>query len=118
LLVVLKAHLAHGVEHTAMDRLEAVACVGKRPADDDRHGIVEIRPAHLLFNVDRNEARAVGGRSTAVERELGVLIVWHRFSKPAEKAAKRNRLKRGRVSRATDLFYSSKARFRKTDQAI
>ncbi len=28
---------------------------GKRSTDDDAHRIVEIRPSHLVFDVDRNE---------------------------------------------------------------
>ena len=55
LLVVLQAHLAHGVEHAAMDGLEAVAGIGQRAPDDDRHRVVEIRAAHLFFDIDGNE---------------------------------------------------------------
>ncbi len=89
LLVVLKAHLAHGVEDAAMHGLEAVADVGQRAADDDRHGVVEIRPAHLLFDIDGNEARAVAGWRTAIERELGILIVCHRgFRSPPKRRQK------------------------------
>ena len=47
-----QAHLLHGVQNAAMDRLQAVAHVGQRSPDDHRHRIVEIRPAHLVFNVD------------------------------------------------------------------
>ena len=63
-LVVLEAHLAHGVEHAAMHGLEAVAGVGQRAPDDDRHRVVEIRAAHLFFDIDRNEVcrRAVAYR--------------------------------------------------------
>ncbi len=46
-------HIVHGVQDAPMHRLEAVADIGQGAADDDRHRIVEIRPAHLLFNVDR-----------------------------------------------------------------
>ena len=52
LLVELEAHLLHAVEDAAVDGLEAVADVGQGAADDDRHGVVEVRPAHLLFNID------------------------------------------------------------------
>ena len=52
LAVVQQSHVVHGVENAAMHGLEAVAHVGQRAADDDRHRIVEIRTAHLLFNVD------------------------------------------------------------------
>jgi hypothetical protein len=63
-----------------MDGLEAVADVGQGAADDHRHGIVEIRPLHLLFNVDgmnvqRTGAIAAAGRRS--EGEFGVLIVSH-----------------------------------------
>ena len=37
-----QAHLVHGVEDSAMDRLEAVADVGQRAADDDAHRVVEV----------------------------------------------------------------------------
>ena len=88
-LVVLQAHLAHGVEHAAMDGLEAVAGIRKRAPDDHRHGVVEIGAAHLLFNVDGNEVGAAG-RARWVERELGILIVWHRVFEVRGKAAKRS----------------------------
>src|SRR5207244_1476476 len=47
------ALLVHPVEDAAVHRLEAVADVRKGAADDDRHRIVEIRLAHLVFDVDR-----------------------------------------------------------------
>ena len=47
-----QAHLLHGVKNAAMHRLQSVAHVGQRAADNHRQGIVEIRPLHLLFNVD------------------------------------------------------------------
>src|SRR5579872_6686680 len=78
--VGLEAHLLHGVENAAVDRLESVADIGQGAADDDRHGIVEIRLAHLVFNVDglnvqsAGAAIAAGGRS---EGKFGVLIVSH-----------------------------------------
>src|SRR5699024_1142798 len=52
-LVPVVAQFAHGVEHTPVHRLETVAHIRQRPADDDAHGIVEIRLAHLFFEVDR-----------------------------------------------------------------
>ena len=55
-----KAHLLHGVENAAMHRLQSVAHVGQRAADDHRHRIVEIRPAHLLFNVDGLHVQRAG----------------------------------------------------------
>ena len=53
--VEVQAHLAHGVKNAAMDRLQAVADVRQRSTDDDAHRVVEIRPAHLVFDVDGNE---------------------------------------------------------------
>ena len=77
-----KAHLLHGVENAAMHRLQSVADVGQGAADDHRQGIVEIRPLHLLFNVDglhveragASGAVAAGRRS---QGEFGILIVSH-----------------------------------------
>ena len=88
LLVVLQTHLVHRVQDAAMHRLEAVANIGQRTADDDRHRIVEIRPPHLVFNVDGNHVggAGTGGRRCAVpavavrtaEGKLRILIVCHR----------------------------------------
>ena len=77
--VGLQPHLLHGVKNAAVDGLQSVAHVGQRAADDHRHGVVEIRPLHLLFNVDglnvqRAGAIAAGRRS---EGKFGVLIVCH-----------------------------------------
>ena len=47
--VGLQAHLVHREEHAAVDGLQPVADVGQRAPDDDRHGVVEIRGAHLLL---------------------------------------------------------------------
>ena len=55
LFVELQAHLMQGVEDAAMDRLEAVANLRQRAPDDHRHRIIEIRPPHLVFNVDGDE---------------------------------------------------------------
>ena len=52
LLVELEAHLLHAVEDAAVDGLEAVADIGQGAADDDRHGVVEVGPAHLVFDID------------------------------------------------------------------
>ena len=90
LLVELEAHLLHAVEDAAMDGLEAVADVGQGSADDDRHGVVEIRAAHLLFDIDgEHEGGAAaldgaGGGAVWVvlrsEGELRVLFVCHDLS--------------------------------------
>jgi hypothetical protein len=75
----IQPHLLHGVKNAAVNGLQSVANVGQGAADDHRHRIVEIRAAHLLFNVDglnvqRAGAIAAGRRS---EREFGILVVRH-----------------------------------------
>ena len=62
-LVGLQAHLLHGVQNSAVDGLQSVADVGQRAADDHRHGVVEIRPLHLLFNVDGLNVQRAGASS-------------------------------------------------------
>ena len=44
----LQAGLVHRVEHAAVDRLEAVAHVRQRAADDHAHRVIHVRGAHLL----------------------------------------------------------------------
>ena len=39
-----------------MHRLQAVPDVGQGTADDDGHGVVDVRRAHLLRNVDFNDS--------------------------------------------------------------
>jgi len=45
----LQAEFVHHVQNTAVNGLEAVAYVGQGAHDDHRHGVVEIRRAHLLL---------------------------------------------------------------------
>ena len=66
LLIELEAHLLHAIEDAAVNWLQAIADIRQRTADDDRHGVVEIRPAHLLLNIDREHERgaaALDGRA-------------------------------------------------------
>jgi hypothetical protein len=51
-LVPVVAELVHREQHAAVHRLEAVAHVRQRAPDDDAHGVVEIRLAHLVFEID------------------------------------------------------------------
>ena len=44
--------LVHREQDAAVHRLQAVADVGQRAPDDDAHGVIEIRPAHLVFEID------------------------------------------------------------------
>ena len=50
-LVPVVAQLAHGVQHAPVHRLQAVAHVGQRTADDYAHGVIEIGFAHLVFEI-------------------------------------------------------------------
>ena len=52
------AAVVHRVEHPAVHRLEAVAYVGQRPADDDRHRVVEVGALHLGLQLDRLDPAA------------------------------------------------------------
>ncbi len=80
--VRLQAHLLHGVENAAVYGFESVADIGQGAADDDRHGIVEIRFLHLVFYVDglnvQGAGTAVAGRRRG-QGEFGILIVRHSF---------------------------------------
>ena len=50
--VGLHARVVHAEEHAAVHRLEAVAHVGQGPAHDHAHGVVEVRRAHLVRDLD------------------------------------------------------------------
>ena len=56
--VVPEAHLVHRVEDPALNRLQAVAHVRQRAADDDRHRVVEEAGAHLLLQLATFDAAA------------------------------------------------------------
>ena len=85
-LVVLQAHLVQRVQDAPMHRLQSIANIRQRPPHDDRHRVGEIRTAHLLFNIDRDNARRAGrpARSirtvitiTAPERKQRIFIICH-----------------------------------------
>ena len=44
--------LAHRIKNAAMYRLEAVSRVRKCAAHDHAHGVIQIRTAHLVFEID------------------------------------------------------------------
>ena len=55
-----------------MDRLQAVANIRQRAADDDAHRIVEVGGLHLLDDGDRDDVAIAGrGRSGVVDWGLG-----------------------------------------------
>ena len=56
-----------------MDGLGVSTDVGESAADDDRHGVVEVRPAHLVFNIDGEQE---GGASALDCTVRAVWIVW------------------------------------------
>ncbi len=61
-LVMRVTGLVHGVQNPPMHGFQAIAQIGDRAGNDDRHGIVQIGRAHLGFDGDR---RAV------IDRALG-----------------------------------------------
>ncbi len=83
-LVGIQAHLLHGVQNAAVNRLQSVTDIGQGATDDHRHRIVEIRLLHLLFDIDGlNVQRAgdSGAVSAAGRRSQGkfrILIVSHK----------------------------------------
>ena len=78
-----QTHLLHRVEDSAVDRLQSVANIGERAANDHRHRIVEVRPLHLLFDIDGLNVRGARDATVAGRRSQGkfrVLIVCHEMS--------------------------------------
>ena len=115
-LVVLQAHLVERVEHAAMHGLQAVAGIGQRAPDDDAHRVVEIGAAHLLFNIDGDEAGAAVRRRAAFEGEKGILIVWHRgHFRPTGRRRKGSGESGAGLAWALLLFYPLRRAFRKAD---
>ena len=60
--VVRQPHLAHSKQDAAMNRFQTVTHVRQRASDNHGHRVVEIRAAHLLFDVDRCDISAIGER--------------------------------------------------------
>jgi hypothetical protein len=44
----------HAIEHPTVHRLQPIAHVRQRPADDHRHRIIDVGGAHLVLDVDRD----------------------------------------------------------------
>ncbi len=61
LAVGLQAQLVHHVEHAAVHRLQTVAHVREGAPDDDRHGVVQVRRAHLLLEPAGLDVAAADG---------------------------------------------------------
>ena len=47
------SHVVHRVQNTPVHRLEAVARIGQGARDNDAHGIIQVRAAHLDVYVNR-----------------------------------------------------------------
>ena len=69
-----------------MHGLETIANIGQRTADDDRHGVVKIRPAHLVLYINREHdggsaaldgVSSIGGRA-GWRRVIGICVLWRR----------------------------------------
>ena len=58
-----------------MHRLQTVANIGQRAADDHAHRVIEVRPPHLVFDVDRESDSLLspgGNRHPAA----GTVLIW------------------------------------------
>ena len=47
-----QSQLLHGIQYAAVDRLQAIACVGKGAGDDHAHRIIQIRITHLGIDIN------------------------------------------------------------------
>ncbi len=73
------AAVVHRVEHPAVHRLQAVAYVGQRAADDDRHRVVDVGALHRGLQLDGlDPAARAQGRSAAVGGGLSHSLVLSR----------------------------------------
>ena len=50
-----QAHVAHTDENPPVNRLQAVSYIRQCPPNDDAHGVVDVRPPHLVLDIYRNE---------------------------------------------------------------
>jgi hypothetical protein len=114
-LVVLQAFAVHGGENAPVHGLQPVTGIGQSAPHDYRHGIGEIRAAHLLFDVHGEIVCAAVWRRATFEWELGVLIVCHRVFLSSPEGGKKGPVKAGPGPRAVLLFYALEACFSKAD---
>ena len=63
--------LVHRIEDAAMHWLQPVAHIGQRTGDDHAHGVIEIRPLHLVDDRDRPNV----GRRAWRARSGGLIVV-------------------------------------------
>ena len=50
--VVADAHIVHGVQNSALDRLQPIPRVGQRPRNDHAHRIIQVGLLHFGINID------------------------------------------------------------------
>src|SRR2546430_2495400 len=111
-----QTHLLHRVQNAAMHWLQSVANVRQSAADNHRQRIVEIRPLHLLFNIDGLHVEGARRLSVASRRrsewELRILIVSHesQFSVLGEIRWRDGRLARPRSDSRPRLSSGAKLR--------
>ena len=66
-----EAHLVHPVKDAPVHRLEAVAHVRQRAPHDHAHGVIQVRAAHFVFDVDGNLVlRAAVSAARSGQRKL------------------------------------------------
>ena len=76
-----QAHLGHLEQDAPLDGLQPVACVGQGPGVDDRVGVLEEGPAHLLGDVDVDDPPVPGCLGLAGGAAChGVLSGWPRWA--------------------------------------
>ena len=54
-LVGVQIHFVHGVQDTALNRLQTVAGIGQCTGNNNAHGIVDVAFLHFLVNIYRND---------------------------------------------------------------
>src|SRR5690349_21460712 len=62
----------HSVEDAAMDRFKTVANIGEGASHDYAHGVIEVAPAHLVFDVDRYVDAVVSASPARGSRKIGL----------------------------------------------
>ncbi len=71
------AAVVHRVEHAPVHGLEAVADVGQRATDDDRHRVVDVGPLHRGLQLDRLDPAAVVTATDRVARGLAHSLAFY-----------------------------------------
>ncbi len=70
-LVPVDAQLGHAIEDAAVHRLQSVAHIGEGTRNDHAHGVIEIRPLHLI---DDGDWADISGIAPA-RRARGIVVV-------------------------------------------